>query len=68
MKGTLFAILGVITAVISVFFIYKQVTQKDIVDHTNLYIAIPFLLFTLAFIGLFLSGKINKEEEIHITK
>jgi len=68
MKGAIYAILGVICAVVAAYFIYAQVIQKDINIHTNLIIAIPFLILALVFVGIFFAGRVNQEEEIHITK
>jgi ABC-type antimicrobial peptide transport system permease subunit len=68
MTGMLYAALAVICAVVAGTFFYFQVNVKDINDISNLYVAIPALILALIFAGLFFSGKVNKEEEIHITK
>jgi uncharacterized membrane protein len=59
-------ILAVISAIIAGFSFYKY-TQSD---DNKLYL-VMFIVFLLAFLGLgamFLSGRVNKTEDIHITE
>ena len=68
MKGAIYAVLGLIAAAIGIWFGYAYATQKSITDNMNLIIAVPFIILALVFVGLFLAGRVNQEEEIHITK
>ena len=65
MKGALNGLLAVISLVLAAgsFYFYRSSGT------TLLFVAfIIFLILTLLFAGLFLSGKMNKTEEIHITE
>ena len=65
-KGTLNGLLAVVSLVIGAVSFYLYVSGGD----NKLYFigAILFLILTLVFGGLFLSGRMNKTEEIHITE
>jgi intracellular septation protein A len=69
MKDLLYAALGLLSAAAAAFFMYSGVSQK-VAEKTNT----PFILFaifgilTLVFGALFFSGRVNKQEEIHITE
>ncbi|CAN5439677.1 MAG: hypothetical protein ACR2M8_11415 [Pyrinomonadaceae bacterium] len=66
MKGTLNGLLAFISLIITVvsFVVYQRSG-----DNKMWFIAaIVFLILTLVFGGLFLSGRMNKTEEIHITE
>lgn len=65
MKDMLFAILGLIAAVLCAGSFYFYVSGTNFVYFV---LAIIFLILTLVFGGLFLSGKLNKTEDIHITE
>jgi hypothetical protein len=60
-----FGILAVIAAVLFALSFYKYVT-----DAGTMWLIgwIVFLLATIAFGGMFLSGRVNKGEDIHITE
>lgn len=66
MKDMLYAVLALITAILALgsFFTYQRS------DDVRLYLvaAIVFALLTIVFGGLFLSGRVNKGEDIHITE
>jgi len=65
-KGTLNGLLAFISLIITVvsFVVYQRSG-----DNKMWFIAaIVFLILTLVFGGLFLSGRMNKTEEIHITE
>jgi ABC-type transport system involved in multi-copper enzyme maturation permease subunit len=65
-KDMLYAVLALITALIAAFFFYSYVKS----DEYTLYIIIAILsvLMTIVFGGLFLSGRVNKSDDIHITE
>lgn len=59
-------ILAVISAIIAGFSFYKYTQSED-----NKLFLVMFIVFLLAFLGLgamFLSGRVNKTEDIHITE
>lgn len=62
----LYGLLAVISAIITVVsFVYYQRSA----DNKTLFItAIVFLLLTLGFGAMFLAGRVNKTEDIHITE
>lgn len=66
MKGALNGLLAVVSLVLGAGSFYLYVRGGD----NKLYFAaaIVFLILTLVFGGLFLSGRMNKTEEIHITE
>lgn len=65
MKDTLYALLGLIAAALAAYFFYSF--QKN--DSSNsLIIGIIFALVAVVFGGLFMFGKVNQHEEIHITE
>ena len=66
MKDMLFAVLALITALIAAFFFYSYVKS----DEYTLYIVIAIIsvILTIVFGGLFLSGRVNKSDDIHITE
>jgi heme/copper-type cytochrome/quinol oxidase subunit 4 len=64
-KDTLYGILAVVSAVVALAsFLYFQRGA----DTVWLYIAIVCVVATLALGALFLSGRVNKQEDIHITE
>ena len=72
MKNAIYILLGLIAASIG---IYEVVTYINSVTKANpsgnmtaLIIAIVCIIAALAFVGLFLAGRVNKEEELHITQ
>lgn len=65
MKDTLFALLALIAAALAAYFFYSF--QKY--DSSNsLIIGIIFALVAVVFGGLFMFGKVNQHDEIHITE
>ncbi|MFM9905559.1 MAG: hypothetical protein ACKVQJ_13430 [Pyrinomonadaceae bacterium] len=66
MKDMLFAGLALVTAVIAAISFYMFVNGGG----QTLYIAIAIIcgLLTVVLGGLFLSGRVNKKEDIHITE
>jgi hypothetical protein len=69
MKDMLYAVLGLISAIVAVWQIIVYVGQKSSeVSSTHIIIAIVCGILAIVFGGLFLSGRVNKQEEIHITQ
>jgi hypothetical protein len=69
MKDMLYAVLALISAIIAVWQIVVYLGQKaNAVSNTPIIIAIVCGLVAIVLGGLFLSGKVNKQEEIHITQ
>lgn len=66
MKDMLYAVLAVVSAVIAAFSFYKYTSSDD--NKLFLAAAIIFILATIVLGGLFLSGRVNKKDEIHITE
>ena len=66
MKDMLFAVLALVSLAISAGSFYLYINHGG----QSLYIvsAILFLILTVVLGGLFLSGRVNKDEEIHITE
>lgn len=66
MKNTLLALLAVVSALVAVFFFYRFQNSAD--GTTNLILGI---LFVVVFVGLgimYMTNKVNKQEDIHITE
>ena len=65
-KDMLFALLALVSAAIAAFSFYKYVSGGG----QTMYIAgaIIFVILTVVLGGLFLSGRVNKNEDIHITE
>lgn len=69
MKDMLYAVLGLISAVVAVWQIIAYLGQpKNAVSSTPIIIAIVCAVVAIILGGLFLSGRVNKQEEIHITQ
>ena len=62
----LYAILALVSAVIAAFSFYTYTSSND--NKLYLVLAIVFVLGTVVLGGLFLSGRVNKNEDIHITE
>jgi hypothetical protein len=62
----LYALLAVVCAVIAAFSFFYYTKSGD----NKLYLAgaIVFVLLTVVLGGLFLSGRVNKNDDIHITE
>ena len=65
MKDLLYAALALISAIVAGYSFYTF--QRD-GNTTMLYIAILFVVGTLVFGAMFLTGRVNKQEDIHITE
>ncbi len=65
-KDMLYALLALVSAILAAFSFYKYVSGGG----QTMYIAgtIIFVILTVVLGGLFLSGRVNKNEEIHITE
>ena len=65
MKDMLFALLALISAVLAAYCFYVYLNRAE-----GMYIggAIVLIIFTVVFGGLFLSGRVNRKEDIHITE
>lgn len=66
MKDMLYAVLALVSAIIAAFSFYKFTSGPG--ETMYIVLAIVFLLATIALGGLFLSGRVNKNEDIHITE
>lgn len=66
MKDMLYALLALISLVVAAFSFFKYTNSDD--AKIWLVGAIVFILVTIALGGLFLSGRVNKNEDIHITE
>ncbi len=66
MKDMLFAVLALLAAVGAAFSFYSYTNSND--NKTYLVAAIVLALVTVVLGGLFLSGRVNKNEDIHITE
>ncbi len=66
MKDMLYALMALISAIVAALSIYKYTNSND----EKLYLVgfIVFLLVALVLGVLFMSGRVNKKEEIHITE
>jgi hypothetical protein len=65
-KDMLFAILALVSAIAAAFSFYTYTRSAD--NKVYLAGAIVFALATIVLGGLFLSGRVNKAEDIHITE
>ena len=66
MKGTLNGLLALVSLIITIVsFVFYQRSGDNKMWFIS---AIVFLILTLVFGALFLSGRVNKTEEIHITE
>ena len=67
MKGSLNALLALVAAVIGAFSLYYYIERSDD-QKLYLVLGMVFILAAIALGGLFLSGRVNREEDIHITE
>ena len=67
MKGSLNALLALVAAVIGAFSLYYYIVRSND-QKLYLVLGILFILAAIALGGLFLSGRVNREEDIHITE
>ncbi len=69
MKDILFALLGLVSAIVAVWQLATYLGQKtEPTSVLPLIIAIVAGIFAIGFGGVFLSTRINKSEDIHITQ
>lgn len=66
MKDMLFALLALVAAVAAAFSFYKYTSSDD--NKVFLVIALVCAVATVGLGGFFLSGRIAKKEDIHITE
>jgi len=64
-KDLLFAVLALASAVIAAYFLYSFQKYDD---QTSLIIGIILALLAIVFGGLFMFGKVNQHDDIHITE
>ena len=62
----LYALLALVAAVAAAFSFYTYTNSDDV--KLYLFLAIGCALATIILGGLFLSGRVNKKEDIHITE
>lgn len=71
MKDLLYAVVGLIAAAVAAYGIYSYLTQKvprgAEADHTWMIVGVISAIVALICGGLFLSNRVNREEQIHIT-
>ena len=67
MKGSLNALLALVAAVIGAFSLYYYIERSND-QKLFLVLGILFILAAIALGGLFLSGRVNREEDNHITE
>lgn len=71
MKDLLYAVVGLVAAVVAAYGIYSYLTQKvprgTEPDHMWIIVGVISAIVALICGGLFLSNRVNREEEIHIT-
>ncbi len=65
MRDVLFALLGLVSAALAAYFLYKF-QHND--DSTSLLIGIVFALAAIVLGGLFMFGRVNRHEDIHVTE
>jgi hypothetical protein len=69
MKDAIYVLLALIAAGIAAYYMYGYVgTPTSQQRMSDLVISVICILVAIVFGGLFLAGRVNKEEEIHITK
>ncbi len=63
----LYAVLALVSAVVAVFSFMSYKSNGN-VSSMMLIVAVLFLLMTLGFGAMFLAGRVNRTEDIHITE
>lgn len=66
MRNMLFALLGLISAVLAAYFLYHF--QNDADGQNSLILGIIFAVVAVVFGGLFMFGRVNSHDEIHVTE
>jgi hypothetical protein len=72
-KDLLYAVVGLAAAAVAVWQIWEFVSQKaprggETANYNHVIIGVICAVIALICGGLFLSGRVNREEEIHITE
>ncbi len=67
MKDMLFAVLALISVVVAGYFIYSFQTSAN-ASSNSLIVGIVFALLAIVFGGLFMFGRVNRHDDIHITE
>jgi uncharacterized membrane protein HdeD (DUF308 family) len=71
-KDLLYAVVGLIAAIVAAYGIYSYLTQVrprgTDPDHTWMIVGVISAIVALICGGLFLSNRVNREEQIHITE
>jgi ABC-type multidrug transport system permease subunit len=72
MKNAIYILLSLVAAAVGIYEVIAYINSVTRLNpHGNmtaLVIGVVCILAALAFAGLFLSGRVNKEEELHITQ
>ncbi len=63
----LFAVLALISVVVAGYFIYSFQTSAN-ASSNSLIVGIVFALLAIVFGGLFMFGRVNRHDDIHITE
>jgi uncharacterized membrane protein YidH (DUF202 family) len=69
-KNMLYAVVGLIATGVAVWQIWAfiQVQKGETANNTHIIVGIICAIVALICGGLFLSGRVNRQEEIHITE
>ena len=67
MKDMLFAVLAVVSVIVAGYFLYSFQTTAN-AGTSSLVIGVVFALLAIVFGGLFMFGRVNQHEDIHITE
>lgn len=68
-KDMLYAGGGLLSVIVAAFFMWRYLSQsRSDVSNTPFIIAIVFGVLALVCGAMFLAGRVNKQEEIHITE
>ena len=69
MRDLLYLVLALVSIALAAFFFYQYTSQGSAdVGYFKFIVAVIFALLAIIFGGLFLSGRINKTDDIHITE
>ncbi|MDQ2746065.1 MAG: hypothetical protein M3T96_02255 [Acidobacteriota bacterium] len=66
-KDMLFALLAVISVIVAGYFLYTFQTSAN-PGSSSLIIGVVFVILAFVFGGLFMFGRVNRHEDIHITE
>lgn len=69
MKDMLYAVLGLVSVIVGVWQMYVFLNQeKADASNTHLIISIVCIVVAVVFGALFMAGRVNKSEDIHVTE